>query len=309
MRAHLLPRHDCPLTLQAHDAPILHLSFSHPIHGVLLASCSHDRTVRIWEEQLSPSSAGTAPPPPKWIERGVLTGAKGSVRSVEFAPPNPAYGLRVASISTDSHLRVHTSLDPDLNDWSLAHDVHIPSLHAPGAGDDAGASAQPTVDGATPAEAATGGWGLSWCREKWWGSVVAVFAGNSPVAKIVQLDSVPAALLNLRPISSSPLTAIAWAPSCGRSYHLIATGARDGTVRIWRVEPPSDDDDGPKNWSAEAVAEFPKGARVGMVEWNATGTTLTTSDDEGVIRIYKPTYAKNWKLLGKMTAEEPPAEE
>lgn len=268
---------------------------------MLLASCSHDRTVRIWEEQLPPS--GSNAPPPKWIERGVLSGAKGSVRSVEFAPPNPAYGLRVASISTDSHLRVHTSLDPDLNDWSLAHDVHIPSLHA-GTGEET-----PTSDGATPAEAATGGWALSWCREKWWGSVVAVFAGNSAVAKIVQLDSVPTALLQLKPSGASPLTSIAWAPSCGRSYHLIATGARDGIVRIWRAEPPSDDEDGHQTWTAETVAEFPKGARVGMVEWNATGTTLTTSDDEGVIRIYKPTYAKNWKLLGKMTAEEPPSEE
>ncbi len=252
--------------------------------------------MRIWEEQL-PAAGSTAAP--KWIERGTLTGAKGSVRSVEFAPPNPAYGLRVASISTDSHLRVHTSLDPDLNDWSLAHDVHVPSL----ASEDV-----PETQGATPAEAATGGWALSWCREKWWGSVVAVFTGNSPIARIIQLDATPTALLNLRPPGVSPLTAIAWAPSCGRSYHLIATGARDGTVRIWRAEPPSDDDDGGK-WTAETVAEFPKGARIGMVEWNATGTTLTTSDDEGVIRIYKPTYAKNWKLLGKMTAEEPPAEE
>ncbi|BEI92844.1 uncharacterized protein CcaverHIS019_0504720 [Cutaneotrichosporon cavernicola] len=282
---------------KAHDAPILQLSFAHPIHGVLLASCSHDRTVRIWEEQLAPAGSGA---PPKWVERGILSGAKGSVRSVEFAPPNPAYGLRVASISTDSHLRVHTSLDPDLNDWSLAHDVHVPSLTSEDV---------PETQGATPAETATGGWALSWCKEKWWGSVIAVFAGNSPVARIIQLDDTPTALLNLRPPGVSPLTAIAWAPSCGRSYHLIATGARDGTVRIWRAEPPSDDDDGAKSWSAETVAEFPKGARVGMVEWNATGTTLTTSDDEGVIRIYKPTYAKNWKLLGKMTAEEPPAEE
>ena len=54
---------------------------------------------------------------------------------------------------------------------------------------------------------------------------------------------------------------------------------------------------------------------------------MTTSDDDGVIRVYKreyglstvsaldygqkliiATYAKTWKLLGKMTAEEPPAE-
>lgn len=36
---------------------------------------------------------------------------------------------------------------------------------------------------------------------------------------------------------------VAWAPSCGRSYHLIATGSRDGHVRIWRVKPPSPTED------------------------------------------------------------------
>lgn len=39
------------------------------------------------------------------------------------------------------------------------------------------------------------------------------------------------------------VTSVAWAPSCGRSYHLIATGSRDGHVRIWRVKPPSPADD------------------------------------------------------------------
>jgi nucleoporin SEH1 len=51
---------------------------------------------------------------------------------------------------------------------------------------------------------------------------------------------------------------------------LIATGARDGTVRIWRVEPPSDgedQEDAKEGWKAEVVAEFEKGgARVGMVD-------------------------------------------
>ncbi|KAL1407410.1 epoxide hydrolase, soluble (sEH) [Vanrija albida] len=290
---------------KAHDAPILHLSFAHPIHGPLLASSSHDRTVRIWEEIPSPSAATGAP---RWAERAVLTGAKGSVRAVEFSPPNPQYGLRVASIATDSHLRVHTSLDPELNDWSLVFDVHVPSLAAPH-GEEAPAPSTPG-DGPAAAEAATGGWGISWCKEKWWGSVIAVFSGTSPTAKIVTLDPFPkaAALLQV-PGATSPLTAVAWAPSCGRSYHLIATGSRDGAVRIWQVQPPADEEGAPRSWTSEVVAEFPKGARIGMVEWNATGTTLTTSDDEGVIRIYKPTYAKNWKLLGKMTAEEPLGDE
>jgi nucleoporin SEH1 len=270
---------------QAHEAPVLHLSFAHPVHGTLLASSSHDRTVRIWEEV--PSSSTIAPGAARWVEKGTLTGAKGGVRGVQFAPPNPAFGLRVASIASDSHLRVHSSLDPDLSDWSLVHDIHIPSLPAPGASDDmATPPLQSMLEGPSPAEAATGGWGLSWCKEKWWGSIVVAFAGNSPVAKVISLDPSPTALVHLKPSSSSPLTCISWAPNCGRSYHLIATGSRDGTVRIWRIEPPSDDE-GTVTWTAENIAEFGRGPRIGVVEWNATGTTLTASDDEGQIKIYK----------------------
>lgn len=60
------------------------------------------------------------------------------------------------------------------------------------------------------------------------------------------------------------ITSVSWAPSCGRSYHLIATGSRDGRVRIWRVKPPlpSDEldaeemDSSDNKWSASIVGDF-----------------------------------------------------
>lgn len=92
------------------------------------------------------------------------------------------------------------------------------------------------------------------------------------------------------------ITGIAWAPSCGRSYHLVATGGRDGHVRIWRVKPPALEDGGETDgtegpdaqWSAVVVADFddhkcvlhvrevrsltaPCRSGVGRVEWNVTG--------------------------------------
>lgn len=85
-------------------------------------------------------------------------------------------------MSTDSHLRIHSSLDPNLNDWSLSNSVYIPSLVPAGSSDANPEATQ--VSPTTTDELATGGWGLSWCKERWWGSVLAVFAGTSPVVKV-----------------------------------------------------------------------------------------------------------------------------
>jgi len=84
--------------------------------------------------------------------------------------------------------------------------------------------------------------------------------------------------------ASYAVTTVAWAPSCGRSYHLIATGGRDGRVRLWKVRPPekkdSDvDDDGEGGgdevitpWSASIVADFDEHkSAIGKVAWNVTG--------------------------------------
>ena len=57
---------------------------------------------------------------------------------------------------------------------------------------------------------------------------------------------------------------MSWAPSCGRSYHLVATGGRDGHVRIWKIKPGSEDfeelmgdgDSEEAKWTAVLVADF-----------------------------------------------------
>lgn len=82
------------------------LSWAHPEFGSILASSSFDRTVKIWEQTYSePESQANGARnqnASRWIERAVLVDAKGTVRSVEFAPRH--FGLKLVS-STSSPLQ------------------------------------------------------------------------------------------------------------------------------------------------------------------------------------------------------------
>jgi nucleoporin SEH1 len=88
--------------IQAHEAPVSKVGWAHPEFGSVIASCSFDRTAKVWEQapssalldsQLGASTAGSGPggaaqhqPITRWIERNVMAESKGTVRDVAFAP-------------------------------------------------------------------------------------------------------------------------------------------------------------------------------------------------------------------------------
>ena len=83
---------------RGHNAPIAKLSWAHPEFGTIIASAGYDRTVKIWEQSsLAPPNEDTTSPTSRWIERAVLLEARGSVRSVEFAPRHFGFKLVIKS--------------------------------------------------------------------------------------------------------------------------------------------------------------------------------------------------------------------
>jgi len=181
--------------------------------------------------------------------------------------------------------------------------------------------APPRMNGAMESE---GGWSLSWCKETWWGACLAVASGSIGVIRIFQF-SAPShwtqPLILFPPSSSirgasgvsllpSPISSLDWAPGGGRSYQLIAAGSRDGVVRIWKIWPPEANAPGlihSDGWKAEVAAELTQhagGGGVGKVEWNLTGTILSTAGDDGKVRLWKATYAGEWRQAAIISGEE-----
>ncbi|KAI0687085.1 WD40 repeat-like protein [Earliella scabrosa] len=356
---------------KAHDAPISKVSWAHPEFGTILATASFDRTVKVWEQVSSadldsgPQLNGAGPSSSsRWVERAMLVDAKGTVRAVEFAPHH--FGLKLATISSDNYLRVYECLEqPSLSSWLLLEEVDV--LGLPTTSPSARSVAH-TVTMATPTQPnatldgnsvslvahalqqqaqqsqlpgrpglgtreADGGWCISWCKDKYWGEIIAAGCGIDGIVKIIQVSPSrrPSTLLSLNPTPSSSsradgatataggepdapktfaVTSVAWAPSCGRSYHLVAAGSRDGHVRIWRVRPPTagedlDSEDGDGRWTATVVGDFDDHkSTVGRVEWNVTGTILSSAGNDGRVRLWKMTSGNVWRPAGHISVEQ-----
>ncbi|KAM0792946.1 hypothetical protein ACM66B_002705 [Microbotryomycetes sp. NB124-2] len=169
-----------------------------------------------------------------------------------------------------------------------------------------------------------GGWSLSWCKEAWWGERLAVSAGTSGVIRLFHLpDHAPwNNYLNLTPprsgsgyASAAPTSSLAWAPASGRSYQLLASGSRDGRARIWKLYPPvldggeGADVDGPWRGEMDAELEETKSGRGGnvasvRVDWNVTGTILSTAGDDAKVRLWKSTYTGQWRPVAVLSTED-----
>ncbi|EJD39386.1 WD40 repeat-like protein [Auricularia subglabra TFB-10046 SS5] len=286
---------------KAHDAPVCALSWAHPEYGTILASASTDRTTKVWERRPSPSPAHGAS---RWADVATLSDAKAAVRCVAFAPSE--LGLKLVTLAADSVLRLYECLETAGGpQWELREELDMTSPQlalAPGATPTLTAPRLALTAPSPPSSGAfDGAWSLSWCQEAYWGPVVAVAVASSSFVRLIHLPPAlrPSCVLS---IGASGATAVGWAPLMGRAHHLLATGSRDGHVRIYKLAAPAPGSD--ERWSAECLADFDEHAAfVSKVEWNLTGTILSSSGHDGRVRLWKASYSNIWRPMGYVTAE------
>jgi nucleoporin SEH1 len=278
---------------KAHDSSIVKLSWASPEFGKILASVSYDKTVRIWEEDLDePHASGR-----RWKKLATLNDARGPLYDVAFAPSH--LGLRLAAIGSDGVLRIYDALEPaDLRSWTVTSEVSVLST--------------------APASHLQSDFALAWCSSRFSPEKIVVCAldqgfifNRNSAGKLVQ-----AAIL---PDHGGLIRSVSWAPSMGRYYQLLATGCKDGKVRFFKLterlstkpktvnedEDMVDENSPNVDVQVELVGQHDDHhGEVWSVSWNLTGTILSSSGDDGKVRLWKASYNNEFQCLSVVSAEQ-----
>lgn len=276
---------------KAHDSLIVKVEWAHPefSSSKLLASCSYDRTAKIWQEQLDELHGSGR----RWIKLATLaTESYGPIYDIKFAPNH--LGLKLGCVGSDGIFRIYEAIEPaDLTNWTLTTEIPILSLQL-------------------PAKNLQSSFGIEWCPSKFTsnekfiiialdqGFIYGTKTGNMKDetkaddkdnhANNAEQDSAYIKLCSL-PEHNGLIRCVSWAPSMGRSYDLIATCCKDGFVRIFKAV---SDENG--DIKIETVAKLgDHKLEVWRVNWNATGTILSSAGDDGIIRLWKCNYLNEWK--------------
>ncbi|KAH3679634.1 hypothetical protein WICMUC_000866 [Wickerhamomyces mucosus] len=310
---------------KAHDSTIVKLDWASPEFGKILASVSYDKTIRIWEEDLDEQHRSGR----RWKKLAILNDSKGPLYDIQFAPSH--LGLKLSAIGNDGVLRIYEALEPaDLRSWTLTSEISILTT--------------PT------ASHLQSDFALAWCRSRFSPEKLVVCALDQGF--IYQRDT---SLNKLILVATLPehgglIRSVSWAPSMGRNYQLIATGCKDGKVRIFKLTEKfsssrkkkvstlnhnnsnnnnnnnnnGGNDNGNNDLkdynldtnlnsnespnidiSIDLISEHDDHqGEVWSVSWNLTGTILSSSGDDGKVRLWKASYSNDFQCLSVVSAEK-----
>uniref|UniRef100_A0A0N5ATL6 WD_REPEATS_REGION domain-containing protein n=1 Tax=Syphacia muris TaxID=451379 RepID=A0A0N5ATL6_9BILA len=267
---------------KSHGGPIWKVQWAHPEFGQILATCSFDRHVTIWEETAKTDMDDTLRGKPgerfekrQWRKAGFLVDTfRDSVTDIKFAPRH--FGLMIATCSAQGILRTYEAPDiMNLSQWNLKEEVRLFDTRCST---------------------------ISWSTNRLTRPLIAACSDEidlkGPSVAIVEYHE------NFRKwqhVESPtfekpcPVSDCSFAPSVGRLYHILAVAARD--VYVYKVslkdgiKDADTDSASPSSYVIELLdvleTSAPKFVQLWRLSWNITGSVLCVASSDGNIRIWK----------------------
>ncbi|CAM9248891.1 unnamed protein product [Ectocarpus fasciculatus] len=256
-------------SLSGHDGPVWQVGWAHPKFGVLLASCSYDKSVIIHRET----------PPGTWSPVHKHELHTSSVNSIAWAPHE--LGLMLACASSDGRVSI---LQHQPNDeW------HTTFIQDSKLGCNSVSWAPFNSLGSREGEKVYMRLVTGSCdnRVRFWRCAVGETEWKEEGSSH---DSSPR--------HSDWVRDVAWAPATGMPCNIVASCSEDRGVVIWTQSQAS----GP--WAAAEMKTFP--APVWRVSWSITGNVLAVSSGDSDVSLWKQNLEGAWECISTVPEEAGP---
>ncbi|CAO3700248.1 unnamed protein product [Rhizopus stolonifer] len=226
--------------------------------------------------------------------------------------------------SSSSSIKSHGLSTPGVPDIPVMTSTTTGFMQSTSPGSSAGDQTN-TANGHRPIDADSG-YCIDWCPNRSPIAMMVVGLGKEKGARIFKHDGhnrwIPGEAL---PGHTQEVHDVSWAPNMARSYQLIATASKDQFVRIYKITEstsPGQQRGGSnrmpispagtptqhqlnKALNIELIASFgDHKAEVWRVEWNITGTILSSSGDDGKLRLWTVGYDGKWRQMASVTANQ-----
>jgi nucleoporin SEH1 len=301
-------------SFQAHDATIWKVKWAYPDFGSIIASCSADKSVIIWEEKkITPNKSGpsmlkTEENESVWYLKAKLIESKESIEDIKFAPKH--MGLVIAAASADGIIRIYEAPDiMNLQVWRQTGEIVVNNI---------GINC------------------ISWNKNPFDPPMIIVGSKDSTTSftnknamKVQQIDNVGGTTIENSNIVVNPdekylsvfvfrdshwnllsqlsydttggdkfehknaVNDVSWNQLNGRSYHLVASCGKEGVI-VWYLRFPKEES-GVKILDAKRISS--NDVTIWKCSFNLMGTLLAFSGQDNKVRICKGGYDRNWSIV------------
>lgn len=261
-------------TLHGHEGPVWQVAWAHPKFGVLLASCSYDKTVLIHKEA----------PANTWTKIYQHSFHQASVNSVAWAPHE--YGLILACASSDGYVSL---LEFKEEQWVCS------SFQNDTLGCNAVSWAPYSALGSVNSAATDG-------EQPVVRRLVTASCDNTVRIWRHQTESEPASWVEEEKDAASMagghsdwVRDVAWAPNTAMPYNIIASCSEDEKVLIWKQT----QKDMP--WTCQPLTAESFGAPVWRVSWSVTGNVLAVATGDQKVSLWKQGVDEVWVKVSSLS--------